>query len=133
MDNKTMIQVLEILKAHQLTRHPIYRQPLDSQLALLYKEDSRLREELSGYREMPLIRVLEQWGEKAQVRYLQTEGFGRTKAGHDVVYPKYTVTHADGGDQNPFTARLKLHRVTLEAGGANWYVDDARSNLQPEE
>ena len=120
----------EVHKAHQLTVHPKYRQPLDDKLAQFYQETAHWRGELNDYRQIPLIRFLEQHGKNAVVRYYQTRGFQR-KPEQEIVYLRYEVTYGQSDQEDSLLVDLELHRVSLEDGRVDWLVEHAQSGNLP--
>lgn len=121
-------------KAYQLTLHPKSRQPLDDQtLKGFYRPGAPGREELDNYVSLRLIRTLRALGEKARVRYYQTDG--QTHTGEkDVLYQIYAVTYQDpqAGKRKTFFVSLKMERLKLNTGQAEWQLASTEDGFKPE-
>ena len=121
-------------KAYQLTLHPKSRQPLDDKtLKGFYRQGSRGREELDNYASQRLIRTLRALGKKAQVRYYQTDDQGHAGE-RDVVYQTYAVTYEDrqAGKKKTFFVSLKMDRLKVNTGQAEWQLSGAEGGFKPE-
>lgn len=118
-------------KAYQLTIMPTYRQPLDENLWSLYRESPHWRGELESYVSTDLIRGLLTLGQQARVRYYDTEAF-RREQGQPIVYLWYAVTYDDAGEKKTFFVNLKLQRVKLPNGRANWRLARTASGGVPQ-
>lgn len=120
----------EVLKAHQLTLRPEDRSPLDDGLDWLYDEIPERQEQIKRYRNEQPVRTLQALGERALVRYFQTESM-RRDSGKDVVYQLYAVTFDDADEKKTFFVRLELHRLDLADGRANWMIELAVGDVVP--
>ena len=119
-------------KAHQLTRHPRYRLPMDDSLWATYEEGSEAREELENYVSRPEVRALLALGDKARVRYYDTEGQGRVE-GRDTVYQVYAVSYNESGKEKTFFIGLSLERYRLPSTGrAYWRVVRSEGGIRPD-
>ena len=118
-------------KAHQLTRHPRYRLPLDESLWVAYEEGSDPRNELENYVSRPEVRALLALGDKARVRYYDTEGQGREE-GCDVVYQVYAVTCDEAGGKKTFFIGVALKRYRLQGTRrAFWRITRTDGGVRP--
>jgi len=117
-------------KAYQLTRHPKYRQPLGDELWEFYRGDPRWEGQLIAYVDRPLVHTLLALGEKAQVRYYETAQEDYTGQNAEV-FQVYAVTYDDGGEKKTFFVALKMERIKLESGGANWRLASTKHDLMP--
>jgi hypothetical protein len=118
-------------KAHQLTRHPRYRLPLDESLWVAYEEGSDPRNELENYVLRPEVHALLALGDKARVRYYHTEGQG-TVEGHESLYQVYAVTYDEAGGKKTFFIGLSMERYRLlSTGRAYWRVLRSEGGIRP--
>ncbi len=120
-------------KAYQLTQHPTFRQPLDARtLEKLYAQRSPAREELDNYCNQGLISALLALGQRAQVRYYQTEGVAGSGQ-RDTVIQTYAVTYRDPetGEKKSFFVSLELLRHRFDSGQAEWQLSQARDGFTP--
>jgi len=123
-------------KAYQLTLHPKYRPPLDDEaLQGTYRQGSAAGKELENYRTQPLIRALVALGERAQVRYYQTDGMVHSGE-KDVVFQIYAVTYQDSwsggtGEKKSFFVSLEMYRLRLGNGRAGWQLGRANGGSKP--
>jgi len=123
-------------KAYQLTLHPRYRPPLDDQaLQDTYRQGSAAQKELENYRTQPLIHALTALGERAQIRYYQTDGMVHTGE-KDVVFQVYAVTYQDPqaggtGEKKSFFVSLELYRLRLKDRRAEWQLGRTDGGLKP--
>ena len=119
-------------KAHQLTLHPRYRLPLDDSLWASYAEGSDPRTELENYVSRPVVRALLALGEKARVRYYDTEGQG-TVEGRESVYQVYAVTYDEAGGTKTFFIGVALERYQLQGTGrASWRIMRTEGGIRPD-
>lgn len=121
-------------KAFQLTQHPKSRQPLDDQtLRFYYRRGSKPREELENYAAQPLNRALGALGERAQVRYYQTDGQG-LGGEKDIVIQTYAVTYHDqqADEKKTFFVGLQMERLRLDTGQAEWQLSSTADGSKPE-
>ena len=114
-------------KAHQLTQHPAYRQPLDERLADWYQRRRGRLDQLQWYvaaspsePRWP-VHTLLTLGNKARVRYHQTTD--QTRAGRrDLLCQVYAVTYEKDGREKSFFVELHLERWQLDSSRANWQI-----------
>jgi len=122
--------------AFQLTREARTRPPLDSALWDFYRRDTNAYEELQHYITRPLIRTLLNLGEKAEVRYMQTEMQYR-EADRDNLDLVYAVTY-EAPERQSFFVRLRLERSVLWAKSGSdlwakggWQLQNAVGGVRP--
>jgi hypothetical protein len=108
-------------KAHQLTRPPQSRQPLDDRLKAFYRGESRWREELENYVKSPTVQTLLALGPKAQVQFHKTAGQTRDDD-NDQIDQLYTVTYEERGERKSFFVLVRMMRLKLGGGGAGWRI-----------
>lgn len=120
-------------KAYQLKLHPAHRLPLDEHLWEFYRDNPKWMNELQAFVSQPLVRALLRLGPQARVRYYQTLGVRRIEH-HRYYYLVFVVTYRDpeDGRTKSFFARLKLERVTLADGRANWHLLSAQDGFVPD-
>jgi hypothetical protein len=77
------------------------------------------------------VRTLLALGDRAQVRYYQTESQG-PKSGGDEVTQVYAVTYDKGGQKTTFFVRLEMERlVNEETGTAYWQIANSQAGIKP--
>jgi hypothetical protein len=121
-------------QAYQLTQPPKYRPLLGGNtLQGLYRAGSPARKALDDYVSRQLIRTLLALGERAQVRYYQTDGFTHTGQ-KDVIFQTYAVTYHDptSGEKKTFFVSLHMERVKLDTGRAGWQLMRTEDGFKPE-
>jgi hypothetical protein len=120
-------------EAYQLKIYPPYRQPFDDQLRVFYHDNPRWQKELDNFVGQPLTRALLALGQAARVRHFETS---RQEHGgqRSVVYQVYAVTYLDekDGRKKTFFVGLKLERVRLDNGRANWYITAIEVDFLPD-
>lgn len=129
------LSVHEPQKAHQLTRHPTSRHPLDDKLWDSYFEGSEQRQELQNYVTRPEVRTLLALGKAARVRYYATGGQWE-EGNRDSVGLVYAVTFDDPG---PARGRktffvsmiLQRHRLASQAR-AEWQITSTEGGVGPD-
>lgn len=118
-------------KSHQLTAPPEDRLPLDEGLRDYYTLGSTQRAALEAHVARPAIRSLLALGDKARVRYYDTEAHD-TSGDTDTVEQVYAVTSEEAGHKTSFFIRLTLRRYRLASTGrAHWQVADFRGGIRP--
>lgn len=86
---------------------------------------------VDAYVKRPEIRALVDLGDRAQVRYYQTESQTRRESGYEVKQV-YAVTYDKDGAKTTFFVRLDMERlVNRETGNAYWQVIDSRGGVKP--
>jgi hypothetical protein len=130
-------------KAHQLTKMPQSRLPLDdNQLWDFYRNTSpngdrkkraSNREELEGYVAQPLVRTLLALGPKAQVRFYQTAAQVADER-EDVVELLYAVTYEEGNEKKSFFVFVQAVRGKLskDKNQAGWRLTQTSGGIKPE-
>lgn len=120
-------------KAHQLTVAPHVRHLLDQRLWAFYRNDPRLRQQLEGYVQNPLVRTLLALGPKAQVRFYETAGQTHENSDNsDTVTQVYAVTYEEEGEKKSFLVAVQMLRQKLPAGEAGWHILQANGPARPE-
>jgi len=119
-------------KAYELTKPPEARLPLDVGLWNRYSTGSDFqREELLNYVRQPEIQSLLALGDRARVRYYDTESRSRSK-GDGVLKQVYAVTYTEAGQRKSFFVRLTLRRhYVADTGQAYWEVDNHEAAIRP--
>ncbi len=84
------------------------------------------------FAKQPDIRTLLELGNRAQVRYYQTESQNRKETG-DEIQQVYAVTFDKDGVPTTFFFRLTMERlIEEEAGKAFWQIISSRGGIKPE-
>ncbi|MFH1924296.1 MAG: hypothetical protein ABIP48_30965 [Planctomycetota bacterium] len=118
-------------KSHQLTMPPEQRLPLDEGLWDFYTLGSTQRTELEAHVGRPEIRSLLALGDKARVRYYDTEA-RRESDDNETLEQVYAVTTEEAGRKTSFFLRLTLRRYRLSSTGrARWQLSDFRGGIRP--
>lgn len=119
-------------KAHQLTTPPEARLPLDEALWNRYATGSDFqREELLNYVRQPEIQSLLALGDRARVRFYDTESRYRSE-GDGVLKQVYAVTYTEAGQRKSFFIRLTLRRhYVADTGQAYWEIDNHEAAIRP--
>ena len=120
----------EPLKAHQLSRPPGGRLPLDDQLSDVYAEDVELTEELTDFTENAAVRTLLDSGNGAQIQFIETK-FQGVEYGNDRVDLLYSVSFEKEGRKQTHFVSLKMIRVAEDDGRASWYIGDIGEHARP--
>lgn len=107
-------------KAFQLTEPPEARQPLDENLWKYYSTHPETYEEFEGYLKRPVVRTLLALGDRAIVRYYDTE-WQYQDGREDVVYQTYAVTIDNDGEQQTFFIGLRLNRSPVKDTGHTFW------------
>jgi hypothetical protein len=120
-------------KAHQLSRHPNTRRPLDEKLWKEYFEGSDQREELENYVARPEVRTLLALGPKAQVRYYDSPAQWQ-EGNRDAIDLVYAVTIPDAGQKKKsFFLNLILERHALgKPPRAEWQISNSEGGVRPD-
>jgi hypothetical protein len=118
-------------KAFQLTLPPQMRQPPDDSLWHFYRDTPSLRRELEGYVKGPLVHSLLALGPKARVRFYRTAGIAR-EDGNDVIEQLYAVTYEEASQRKSFFVIVRMQRVTLKDGRAEWRILRTQGGVRPE-
>lgn len=119
-------------KAHQLTRNPGVRRPLDDKLWSIYYEGSDAREELQAYIARPEIKALMTLRDKAQVRYY-TSPVQSQEGGDDIVALVYAVTFPEAQQKKTFFLNLLLERHRLaQPSRAEWRIINSEGGVGPD-
>jgi len=116
--------------AHQLTRHPKFRPPLDETLWKYYLRSQERRSELEHYVAQPLVRTLLALGENSHVRYYDLAAHYEVGETH-FVSPIFAVMFDEQDGKKTFFVQLQLERVRLESGKAGWRVAAAEGGVRP--
>jgi len=118
-------------KALQLREHPTSRQPLDDALWQFYPKHSESRGQLEGFLREKGIRTLLALGDKATVRYYDTES-QEALDNRDAVHVVYAVTFHLGGEPTTFFIGLSMDRVRVPATGrAYWRLVTRSDGMHP--
>ncbi len=117
-------------KAHQLTLHPDYRQPVDDTLWEFYRGDPRWDGQLRSYVDRPLVRTLLVLGDDCRIRRYHGGPVKRTGT-KDGLLQIYAVTREEGGRKKTFFIGLEMQRFKLEDGRAQWQLRRARRDFVP--
>jgi len=121
----------EMLKSYQLQEPPYGRLPLDDRLWEHYGPEGHERMALQGYVERAEVRSLLALGQKALVRYYDTEGQSRAD-GTDQVEQVYAVTTGEDGRTTSYFVRLDMKRYADSGTGrAYWQVVDFEGGIRP--
>lgn len=118
-------------KAHQLAQEPVYRRPLEWGFRDPADEPD-YRAVVQEYSSQPEVRALLALGDKALVRYYDTEDQYRGSAGHDEVDQVYAVTYEHQGEKTTFFVSLLLERFPIPGTRtAEWRVARTRGGFCP--
>ncbi|RMF87459.1 MAG: hypothetical protein D6741_20545 [Planctomycetota bacterium] len=123
----------EVLAAHQLTKAPGRREPLDEKLASKYTPKSVLRQSLQSFLENDGVLALIALGDKATVRYYETPAIWEDANGWHIV-EMFAVTYDDpeDGKKKTFFLSITLQRLTLPTVGlSDWLVIDTEGAVCP--
>ena len=121
----------EMLKSYQLQEPPSGRLPLDDWLWEHYGPESAGRMALQGYVERAEVRSLLALGQKALVRYYDTERQSRAD-GTDHVKQVYAVTTGEAGRKTSYFVRLGMRRYPDRGTGrAYWQIVDVEGGIRP--
>jgi len=118
-------------KAHQLTMASQVRHLLDHRLWAFYRSDPRLRQQLEGYVQIPLVHTLLSLGPKAEVRFYET-GSQTHENNSDTVEQLYAVTYEEEGEKKSFFVAVEMVRQKLPTGEASWRILQANGPVRPE-
>jgi len=114
-------------KAFQLKLHPRLRRRFDEQLWDFYRDDPHWQKKLKDYvRPGSLPRTLLALKDKARIRYCRTTNHDQF-GDRDRVDQVYAVTFDEDGRRKTFLVGMRLQRVKLPEGRANWQVLSAGS------
>lgn len=118
-------------KALQLTENHQLRQPLDDSLWEFYPKGSESRTRLEQFLHDKTVRTLLALGDKAIVRYYDTERHGKD-IGRDTVLQTYAVTFQSEGEPTTFFVALEMDRFPVPATGrAYWRVANVSAGIKP--
>jgi hypothetical protein len=121
----------ELHKTHQLSEYPESRLPFDDKLWEHYAPGTESRRMLEGFLQRPEIRSLSALGDKAQVRYYDTEQIYRDD-GSDAVVQVYAVTCQQRGEKTSYFLRLAMKRRPLpKTGHTYWQVLSFEGAVRP--
>jgi len=121
----------ELHKAHQLTVAPQNRRPLDDRLVAFYRESARAREEREAYATQPLVRTLSALGPGALVRFYETAN--QSSSGNtQQVDQTYAVTYEEQGGRKTFFVTVRMVRVAMPGGKADWRILQTEGGVRPE-
>jgi hypothetical protein len=85
----------------------------------------------AGYARLPEVHALLQLGDRAQVRYYQTELQTRKESG-DEIQQVYAVTFDKDGTKTTFFVRLNMERsIDEKTGRASWQITSSRGGIKP--
>ena len=108
--------------AFQLTLESEVRQPLDDRLWEKYQTSSERAKALKEFVDEPAVRSLLALGDRAQVRFYETERHERRTA-KELFMNLYSVTYTDdAGKPRSFFVRLALVRRVDTNGEIGWYA-----------
>lgn len=121
--------------AFQLTLPPLQRQPFDERIWDFYNDTDMWRKALKDYvapgktEEPPqLVHTLLALGDSAQVRYVKT--LNQFYIGPENVLDQlYAVTLVDAGEKKTFFVNMRLSRITLNNGRADWRIVGAQGGV----
>jgi hypothetical protein len=118
-------------KALMLTFAPDKRSPMDKSLWLLVRSDDEVKGELKKFVLAPPIRLLLALGQRAQVRFYETEAVG-TAGNLAQVSQVYAVTFNDDGRKKTYFIGLRLERKPTENPDVSpWRVRDYVGGFVP--
>jgi hypothetical protein len=118
-------------KAHQLTKSPAERLPLDNKLWRAYRSNNELQAGIRDYVRQQPIRTLLALGHTAQVRFYQTEAPTRNM-GDGGTAEVYAVTYPDAGQTKTFFVHVTVARIKRDqADVPGWVVGHARGGYRP--
>jgi hypothetical protein len=121
----------EPLKAYQMSQAPGIRLPLSQTTWDDYPRGSARRENVEAFIEGPEIRTLMALGEKAHVRYYDTERYWSAEGRHGVDQV-WAVTFQENGQKKTFFVSVSLERSRLESTGrAYWTLVDSDGGVRP--
>jgi hypothetical protein len=118
-------------KAQELTVLPISRDPLDEKLWGFFQKGTDQRRMLESFIYKPEIRALLALGDKATVRFYDTESQWAENDG-DRVYQTYAVTFSDSEGLKTFFVGLLLERsMDSRSGHSYWRVSRTEGGVRP--
>jgi hypothetical protein len=118
-------------KAHQLTISPASRVTLDDHLWEEYRQGYESRTALEGWVRIPEIRLLLALGDKATVRYYETESQG-VQNDNDTVYQTYAVTYPDSdGLKTVFVGLVLVRTYNVATNHAYWHISRMAGGVKP--
>jgi len=118
-------------KAHQLGVSPTSRDPLDDKLWQSYRPGGEGRAMFEQFLLAPEVRALLALGDKATVRYYDTESQW-TEGNNDRVYETFAVTFPDSDGLKTFFVGLLLERtVHVPTAHAYWQVNRTFGGVRP--
>lgn len=118
-------------KAHTLSINPINRRPFDEHLWDSYVNDWDRYQDLKSFLEIPAVRALLALGDKAQVRYYDTESLAYNS--EDLFLKQvYAVTFPDKEGKKTFFVRLTLKRSpSARSRESFWRVEQVEGGVTP--
>ncbi|MEX0939502.1 MAG: hypothetical protein WDZ59_16685 [Pirellulales bacterium] len=119
--------------AHQLTKYPSERVPLDDMLWTYYRRTPAEAGELRAFVSQPLVHALLELADKATVRHWEMESIVDHR-GKEYVVQIYTVTYEDRGQRTTFFARVfASRRIDPETEQIEWRIeaDDSKAGIRP--
>ena len=118
-------------KAYQLTIQSRGRAPFDEKLWESYTNNAERYEELKSFVKIPAVRALLALGDKAEVRYYDTELQGYAQD-DEVLKQVYAVTFPAAQGKKTFFARLTLRRGLLPRSRESyWRAEFVEGGVQP--
>lgn len=118
-------------KAHQLSISPINRRPFDERLWDSYVHDWDRYQDLKVFLDLPPVRAILALGDKAQVRYYDTESHGYNS--EDLFLKQvYAVTFPGKAGKQTFFVRLTLKRSpSTRSRESFWRVEQVEGGVKP--
>ena len=124
----------EVLRAHHLMLDPRQRHPLDSNLAVYYRQNEKWRRMLNLWRNEPTMRTLFALGPKAEIRFYETaaEGADFAQLTYAVTYPDEEQELKTKNAKKTFFITLLMQR-SIETGSrrANWTLLHVDGGVRP--
>ncbi len=118
-------------KAQQFTNNPMSRRPFDEHLWDVYINDWNNYQDLKEFVGNPAVRTLLALGDKAEVRYYDTELQASTNE-DQLLRQVYAVTFPGKSGKQTFFVRLALKRSPfLRSQESYWRVDRIDGGVQP--
>jgi hypothetical protein len=118
-------------KAHQLTKTPAERLPLDDKLWRAYRNNNDLQAGIRDYVRQQPVRTLLALGRTAQVRFYQTEAASGNMADAETA-EVYAVTYPDAGRTKTFFVHVTVRRLQRgRADAPGWVIGHARGGYRP--
>jgi hypothetical protein len=123
----------DAFRAHQLCQLPESRKPLNDPAWDARSLGPSAQRDLVEFVSRDEIRALLRLGDRARVRFYDTERRWREQ-GNELVKLAYAVTYDDAGQKKSFFVRVVAERVEdPETGHAYWYLADLDDPIRPED